>query len=177
MTTRLCAHCGHPFEPRPQVHDQAFCSAPECQRARKREWQRAKLQSDPDYRINQQAAQRAGAVLVLRALVLAFDDGAGRQVRDAHRRLGLVDVLATRTTRPEGVDLEVRLLVADHRGVAQAVCRAARAWRQLARSREWHRRPAVRPREQPAGTSRPANCWPARHATWAPRPERWCTRG
>ena len=59
MTTRLCAHCGHPFEPRPQVPDQAFCSAPECQRARKREWQRAKLQSDPDYRINQQAAQRA----------------------------------------------------------------------------------------------------------------------
>ena len=59
MTTRLCAHCGHPFEPRPQVPDQAFCSAPECQRARKRDWQRAKLQSDPDYRINQQAAQRA----------------------------------------------------------------------------------------------------------------------
>ena len=59
MTTRLCAHCGQPFEPRPQVPDQAFCSAPECQRARKRDWQRAKLQSDPDYRINQQAAQRA----------------------------------------------------------------------------------------------------------------------
>ena len=59
MTTRLCSHCGHPFEPRPQVPDQAFCSTPECQRARKREWQRAKLQSDPDYRINQQAAQRA----------------------------------------------------------------------------------------------------------------------
>lgn len=59
MTTKYCTHCGHPFEPRPQVPDQAFCSAPECQRARKREWQRAKLQSDPDYRINQQAAQRA----------------------------------------------------------------------------------------------------------------------
>ncbi len=59
MTTRLCAHCGHPFEPRPQVPDQAFCSAPDCQRVRKRQWQRAKLQSDPDYRINQRAAQQA----------------------------------------------------------------------------------------------------------------------
>ena len=59
MTTRPCAHCGHPFEPHPQVPDQAYCSAPDCQRARKRQWQRAKLQSDPDYRINQRAAQQA----------------------------------------------------------------------------------------------------------------------
>lgn len=57
--TRLCACCGKPFEPRPQVPDQAYCSAPDCQRARKRQWQRAKLQSDPDYRINQRAAQQA----------------------------------------------------------------------------------------------------------------------
>ena len=59
MTIRLCAHCGHPFEPRPQVPDQTYCSAPDCQRARKRQWQQAKLQSDPDYRINQRAAQQA----------------------------------------------------------------------------------------------------------------------
>ena len=35
----------------------------------------------------------ARAVLVLRAFVLAFDNDAGRQVRQAHRRIGLVDVL------------------------------------------------------------------------------------
>jgi len=57
--TKRCAHCDQPFEPRPQVPDQAFCSAPGCQRARKRQWQRFKLQSDPDYRINQRAAQQA----------------------------------------------------------------------------------------------------------------------
>ena len=57
--TKRCAHCGQPFEPRPQVPDQAYCSAPDCQRARKRQWQRSKLQSDPDYRINQRAAQQA----------------------------------------------------------------------------------------------------------------------
>ena len=57
--TRRCACCGKPFAPRPQVPDQAYCSDPDCQRARKRQWQRAKLQSDPDYRINQRAAQQA----------------------------------------------------------------------------------------------------------------------
>jgi hypothetical protein len=57
--TRRCACCGKPFELRPQVSDQAYCSSPDCQRARKRQWQRSKLQSDPDYRINQRAAQQA----------------------------------------------------------------------------------------------------------------------
>ena len=59
--TQHCACCGKPFAPRPQVPDQAYCSAPDCQRARKRRWQRAKLQSDPDYRDNQRAAQQAWA--------------------------------------------------------------------------------------------------------------------
>ena len=57
--TQHCACCGKPFAPRPQVPDQAYCSDPDCQRARKRQWQRAKLQSDPDYRDNQRAAQQA----------------------------------------------------------------------------------------------------------------------
>ena len=57
--TRSCACCGEPFEPRPQVPDQAFCTSLDCQRTRKRQWQRAKRQSDPDYRINQRAAQQA----------------------------------------------------------------------------------------------------------------------
>ena len=59
--THYCACCGKPFAPHPQVPDQAYCSAPACQRARKRQWQRDKLQSDPDYRINQRAAQQAWA--------------------------------------------------------------------------------------------------------------------
>lgn len=57
--TKRCACCGRTFEPRPQVPDQAYCPSPECQRARKRQWQRNKLKSDPDYRINQRAAQEA----------------------------------------------------------------------------------------------------------------------
>ena len=57
--TRCCACCGKSFEPRSQVPDQAYCASPGCQRARKRQWQRVKLQTDPDYRINQRAAQEA----------------------------------------------------------------------------------------------------------------------
>lgn len=59
MTTRLCACCGHTFTPRPQVPGQTYCSSPDCQKARKRQWQRTKLQTDPDYRGNQRAAQKA----------------------------------------------------------------------------------------------------------------------
>lgn len=56
---KSCASCGKPFNPCPQVPGQAFCSAPDCQRARKRQWQQARLRTDPDYRINQRAAQQA----------------------------------------------------------------------------------------------------------------------
>ena len=58
---KRCAYCDQPFQPRPQVPDQAFCSSTDCQRARRRQWQRDKLRSDPDYRSNQQDAQRAWA--------------------------------------------------------------------------------------------------------------------
>lgn len=56
---RHCAGCSKTFEPRPQVPDQAYCSSPECQRARKRQWQKDKLRTDSDYQANQRAAQRA----------------------------------------------------------------------------------------------------------------------
>ncbi len=47
----------------------------------------------------------------LRALVLALDDDARGPVRDAHRGVGLVDVLAAGAAGPVGVDLEI--VVAD----------------------------------------------------------------
>ena len=57
--TRRCACCGQPFQPRPQVPNQTYCSSAECQRVRKLRWQQAKLRDDPDYRDNQRDAQRA----------------------------------------------------------------------------------------------------------------------
>lgn len=59
MERRRCAGCGGAFRPRPQVPDQKYCSASACQSARRRRWQRAKRQSDADYRENQARAQRA----------------------------------------------------------------------------------------------------------------------
>jgi len=56
-----CRGCGQPFQPRPQTPTQTYCSQPACQRARKRAWQRSKRATDPDYRANDRAAQRAWA--------------------------------------------------------------------------------------------------------------------
>ncbi len=59
MTTKRCASCNNLFQPRPQVPQQSYCPDPECQRERRRKWQRNKLQSDPDYQDNQMRAQQA----------------------------------------------------------------------------------------------------------------------
>jgi hypothetical protein len=54
---RKCKHCLKGFRPRPQNHDQEYCSEQACQRARKRIWQKKKLLADPDYQANQKASQ------------------------------------------------------------------------------------------------------------------------
>ena len=64
-----------------------------------------------------QDLHRRDPVLVLGALVLALHDDVGGQVRDAHRAVGLVDVLAARPRRPVGVHLEVLLVHLDLDGV------------------------------------------------------------
>ncbi|GAC1315587.1 MAG: hypothetical protein NVSMB28_00340 [Collimonas sp.] len=59
MDIRSCAACGEMFQPRPQALQQCYCSEKECQRARRRRWQRDKLKLDPDYQDNQARAQQA----------------------------------------------------------------------------------------------------------------------
>ena len=59
MENKLCIGCGQPFKPYPQVPQQCYCSAPGCQRERRRQWQRNKLKTDQDYKDNQGRAQRA----------------------------------------------------------------------------------------------------------------------
>ncbi len=58
MGRKRCAACGGQFTQRRNVPSQQYCSKPECQRERRRRWQREKLRQDPDYRANQRAAQR-----------------------------------------------------------------------------------------------------------------------
>lgn len=59
MKKLRCVHCGARFTPTPQVPHQAYCPKPGCQKERRRQWQKNKLQSDPDYRDNQSRAQKA----------------------------------------------------------------------------------------------------------------------
>ena len=48
-----CAYCRRRYLKNPRVKRQSYCGKPDCQRARKRRWQRQKLATDPDYRLNQ----------------------------------------------------------------------------------------------------------------------------
>lgn len=59
MGIRSCVACGQAFLPRPQIQQQCYCSAKNCQRERRRSWQRDKLKHDPDYKDNQVRAQKA----------------------------------------------------------------------------------------------------------------------
>ena len=58
MEQRRCAGCHKHFHPRPQCPGQKFCSSAECQRERKRRWQKARRAADPDYRDNDVQANR-----------------------------------------------------------------------------------------------------------------------
>jgi hypothetical protein len=48
-----CVHCSCLFFPDPRVKNQRYCGKKDCQRARKRLWQKEKLARDPDYKLNQ----------------------------------------------------------------------------------------------------------------------------
>jgi len=61
----------------------------------------------PLQQLGLQHSHGEGAILVLGALILTRDDDPGGQMGDAHRRIGLVYVLAPCARRPEGLDLEV----------------------------------------------------------------------
>ena len=56
---KRCPHCKRKFTPHPAVERQRYCGSADCQRARKKIWQRRKLKGDPDYGKNQAAAQKA----------------------------------------------------------------------------------------------------------------------
>jgi hypothetical protein len=51
-------HCKRLFTPDPRVKNQHYCAEKDCQRARKRKWQKEKLAADPDYKANQRDCQR-----------------------------------------------------------------------------------------------------------------------
>jgi hypothetical protein len=54
---RRCQHCGCLFEVCNKVKKHEFCNKKECQKARKRKWQRDKMNNDANYRKDQKIAQ------------------------------------------------------------------------------------------------------------------------
>jgi hypothetical protein len=61
VMSKHCKACGRVFRPHPQVPDQTYCSAPECQRERRRRWQQQKRREDPHYRENDADHHKAWA--------------------------------------------------------------------------------------------------------------------
>lgn len=59
MDLKQCAACRQKFQPHPHTPRQKFCSAPKCQRERRRRGQRNTRKKDPDYKDNQVRAQQA----------------------------------------------------------------------------------------------------------------------
>jgi len=53
MEEILCSNCGHFFPANPRIKNQKYCKRPKCQRARRAAWQRNKLATDPEYRVDQ----------------------------------------------------------------------------------------------------------------------------
>ncbi len=51
-SNRLCLACGTLFVPRPQIHNQLFCSNLQCQRERRRRRQAEKRANSPERRAN-----------------------------------------------------------------------------------------------------------------------------
>lgn len=61
MTSKfVCRNCGRQANANPRLKGgQHYCKSRECQRARKRSWQKNKLANDPDYRRRQKECQRS----------------------------------------------------------------------------------------------------------------------
>lgn len=58
MGPKRCLACADIFQPSPRVPAQNYCSRVECQRERRKLWQKEKRLADPDYRENQLQCQR-----------------------------------------------------------------------------------------------------------------------
>ena len=58
MKTFKCRSCHRERPANPKVKEQNYCGRADCQRARRREWQRKKMATDLDYRENQRFSQK-----------------------------------------------------------------------------------------------------------------------
>jgi len=61
MEKILCVYCGDLFDPSPRHKNQTACKKPQCQRAKKADWQRHKMKIDPVYNASQKISQKEWA--------------------------------------------------------------------------------------------------------------------
>ena len=61
MEMILCVYCGDLFDPSPRHKNQTACQKPQCQRAKKADWQRHKIKVDPVYKASQNISQKQWA--------------------------------------------------------------------------------------------------------------------
>jgi len=61
MEKILCVYCGDLFDSSPRHKNQIVCKKEECQRAKKADWQRHKMKTDPIYRDSQEISQKQWA--------------------------------------------------------------------------------------------------------------------
>ena len=61
MKEIVCLHCNEFITASPRNKNHNYCKKPECQRARKAAWKRHKMQTDPEFKKNQQLSNRKWA--------------------------------------------------------------------------------------------------------------------
>ena len=61
MEKILCVYCGDLFDSSPKHKSQTACKKPQCQRAKKAEWQRHKMKTDPVYNASQKISHKQWA--------------------------------------------------------------------------------------------------------------------
>ena len=98
MDPIVCFHCGVYFPASPRHKNQRFCKKPECQRARKAEWQRNKMNTDPEYNASQKQSHYAW----LRANPNYWKDYRKRNPEKAERNRILQIIRNRRRRKPEG---------------------------------------------------------------------------
>jgi hypothetical protein len=114
MESKRCAGCGESFHPRTQTPKQSYCASAACQRERRRRWQKARRQADPDYRENQARAQAAWATQhpnywrEYRRTHPEYGDRnrllqKGRDARRPERSLAKMDASTRETSMPSGI--------------------------------------------------------------------------
>lgn len=58
MKEVICINCARSFTQSPRHKNQNYCKRQECQRAKKADWQRQKMRTDPEYRANQKLSNQ-----------------------------------------------------------------------------------------------------------------------